>query len=639
DDTGGGSTPFKYRKVDPTIIKRTDNVQDTSPAIGTDDFKSGLVDYGKKLENAEAKSEAEEEKIKRLAESQQKVLDAEKYSFGWCKALLELEILKSNENKSNSKEVSISFGRVERDPDTQRTLILKYPNRYIPQFMEDLENIPLVLRTAKNAKSPKKVEIEVAGIRHNTLSAKLKDTFKVDDIDLNEVIEARIDVNNPIFLLDELQKEFNALGFAEDYNMRDNLCANIEFVFGPPGTGKTTHLADKIRELMDKPDDKKILVLTPTNKAADVLVNKIISRAENKSYLDWLLRFGTTDDKDVEKSGVFHDKTYNITSKRKNVTVTTIARFPYDFFMPLGKKISLREMKWDYIIIDEASMIMLAQILLPLYKKTPMQFIIAGDPFQIEPVTMIDLWKGENIYTLVGLNDFAKPNTHPHNYTVTKLMKQYRSLPAIGEIFSRFAYGGKLEHARADSKPSPLNINDWLEVQPLNIIKFPVEDYESIYRSRRLGGKSSYQIYSALFTFEFVRALRERIDKKISIGIISPYRAQADLIEKLFAPTKCDIQIGTIHTFQGDECDILIAVFNTPPTISNSPEMFLNRLNIINVAISRARDYLFIVMPDDKTNKIENLQLVKRVESLFANEGYGEFSARDIEESLFGKRN
>lgn len=155
-----------------------------------------------------------------------------------------------------------------------------------------------------------------------------------------------------------------------------------------------------------------------------------------------------------------------------------------------------------------------------------------------------------------------------------KMTTQYRSVPAIGEIFSRFAYDGILKHARADSERRPLNIDDWLEVQTLNIIKFPVEKYESIYRSRRLGGKSSYQIYFALFTFEFVKALRERIDKKISIGIISPYRAQADLIEKLFAPTKCDVQIETIHTFQGDECDILIAVFNLRQRFPRRPKCF-----------------------------------------------------------------
>lgn len=65
--------------------------------------------------------------------------------------------------------------------------------------------------------------------------------------------------------------------------------------------------------------------------------------------------------------------------------------------------------------------------------------------------------------------------------------------------------------------------------------------------------------------------------------------------EKL--PKAVDVQVGTIHGFQGDECDIVFAIFNTPPYISRSKNMFLNKRNIINVSISRARDYLFIVMP------------------------------------------
>lgn len=639
-------TPPSLRKLSAKKIQKVAPQQLTDKSTSaTDYFKPALVDYGKKLEKIKKDSDAEEEKIKRLEEIQQKILEAEKYSFSWCKALLELELINNNENNSNSKKICISFGRVEFDKDTQRTLILKYPSRYIPQFMEDLENIPLILRTTK---SEAKVVIEVVGVRHNTLSVKLKDFSKLKNTNLNDVIEARIEVTDPVFLLEELKNQFEALPFDNDYNLRDNLCKNIEFVFGPPGTGKTTHLAERIISLMSKPDNKKILVMTPTNKAADVLVNKIIDRAENKSYSDWLLRFGTTDNANVEKSGVFHDKTFNFLSKPKNVTITTIARFPYDFFMTDDKRIFLREINWDYIIIDEASMIMLAQILLPLYKKTPKYgFIIAGDPFQIEPVTTIDLWKGENIYTLVNLNSFKEPQTVPYKYNVTTLNTQYRSVPAIGNVFSKFAYDGILKHYRTPSSQRPLNIDDWLEIQTLNIIKFPVSKYESIYRSRQLNGKSSYQVYSALFTLEFIRAIKKRIeeknpDEKFSIGIISPYRAQADLIEKLFASIKCDVQIGTIHTFQGDECDILIAIFNTPPTISASPEMFLNRLNIINVAISRARDYLFIIMPDDNTDKIENLHLIKGnngLENLFANESYGEFAAQDIEELIFGEKN
>lgn len=56
-----------------------------------------------------------------------------------------MESINSGEANSNSKEVSISFARVEREEGTSRTLVLKHPNRYIPQFLEDLADIPLVL--------------------------------------------------------------------------------------------------------------------------------------------------------------------------------------------------------------------------------------------------------------------------------------------------------------------------------------------------------------------------------------------------------------------------------------------------------------------------------------------------------------
>ena len=614
--------------------------------IDADDFMPAAVDYKGRLSRAQAKLKSEEDEIKQLEELQEKVSACAKYSFGWFKTLLEMEILNSQKNNANSKEISISFARVEFEAGTQRTLILKYPNRYIPQFMEELENIPLVLHTATKEMS---VEIEVAAVRNNTLKVKLKDNSKLGNIKLADVTEATITANNPIFLLEELKNQFNALNLDDNFDMQKNLCENISFVFGPPGTGKTHTLAEKIIGLMSKSNKIKILVLTPTNKAADVIANKIIELDKNKNYREWLLRFGTTSDENIEQSSVFHDKTFDIDSASKNVTVTTIARFPYDFFIPQDKpKIFLSHILWDYIIIDEASMIPLVQILLPLYKRKPKEFIIGGDPFQIEPITAVSLWQKENIYTLVDLKSFTSPQTIK-NYSVETLKKQYRSIPAIGKIFSKFTYGGILDHNRKDYDQRPLNIDDWLEVKTLNIIKFPVSKYESIYRSRRLNGSSSYQIYSAIFTFEFVKEMSRRIEKnnpnkKFSVGIIAPYRAQADLIEKLFSTENhsdfVNIQVGTIHTFQGDECDILFAVFNTPPTISSSPEMFLNKQNIINVAISRAKDYLFIIMPDDNTDKIENLRLVKGVENLFAAEkNSGEFSAQDIENLIFGRKN
>lgn len=625
-----------------TQIKNNNYYNETVIDFDEDEYIKPSIDYSKKIEQAKQRSAIEINKIAQLEELQKQALDCEKYSFGWFKALLELEVLNSRENSINSREISISFAKVEREVGTSRTLILKHPNRNIPQFMEELSDIPLVLHYGEQSKT---VAVEVVNVKSYTLRAKLKTNAEIEGIDLSIINEACIQAKNPVFILEELYKHFLKLGFDNKFNMQKNLCENIDFVFGPPGTGKTTYIVKNILiPIMKKTENLKVLVLTPTNKASDVIINRIMEvMGENKSYKEWLIRFGITNDEIIEDSGVYCEKTFDIRILAKNVTVTTIARFPYDYFMPNGNtRLYISEMNWDYIVIDEASMIPLVNIIFPLYKKTPKKFIIAGDPFQIEPITSVDLWKNENIYTMVKLNSFSTPSTIPHKYHVQLLTTQYRSIPDIGEVFSKFTYDGVLKHNRTENSKRKLNIEE-ISIESLNLIKFPVSKYESIYRPKRLQGKSNYQVYSALFSFEFVKYLAIKLsfnNEIFKIGIIAPYKAQADLIDKLLAseslPKNIDVQVGTIHGFQGDECDIIIAVFNPPPKISNSKEMFLNNQNIINVSISRARDYLFIIMPDDKTENVDNLSLIKQVEHLCKmSDKYTENDAQNIEKLIF----
>ena len=72
--------------------------------------------------------------------------------------------------------------------------------------------------------------------------------------------------------------------------------------------------------------------------------------------------------------------------------------------------------------------------------------MIAGDPFQIEPISSIDLWKDQNIYKMVGLNDFKNVHTEPRDHEVVKFDTQNRSIPSVGEMFSKLTYGGMLKH-------------------------------------------------------------------------------------------------------------------------------------------------------------------------------------------------
>lgn len=631
-------------------ISNSPNIHDMidMDVVDSDEYIPKIVDYKRKIERAKSKRDAEMDLIEKMEELQQKAVETKRYTYGWFKALLELEALNSSENHGNSREVSISFGKVEQESSTIRTLILKHPTCYVPRFMEELADIPLILEFENETK---KLPIEVINIKSYTLRVKLKPNVDISNIDFLAIKEARITAQNPVFLLEELKKQFTRLDFDDDYNMQRNLCSNIDFIFGPPGTGKTTYLANEIIIPKMKQDkDIKILVLTPTNKAADVIVRKIQEVMENDdSYLKWLVRFGGTDDEEIERKGIFRDKVFDIRQLSRSVTVTTIDRFPYDFFMPNGERHYLRNQKCDYIIFDEASMIPLIKIIYPLYYKQPQKFIIAGDPFQIEPVVALDMWKGENIYSMIKLDSFAQPTTVPHNYDVKLLTTQYRSIPIIGEIFSKLTYDGILEHYRDNEIKSNLNLENFIEIKPLNIIKFPVSKYESIYRSKRLGGTTPYQVYSALFAYEFTIWISTIISKnntteKFRIGVIAAYKAQADLIDRLISavkiPNNISIQTGTIHGFQGDECEIIISVYNPPPSISDSKEMFLNKKNIINVSISRAKDYLFVIMPDDDTENVNNLFLIKQMEQYIKDsEMYMEYDSHSIEDIIFGNPN
>ena len=609
-----------------------------------DEYSRPPVDYAKKLEREEEKSARELDRIAYLRELQDKALKMEKYSYGWFKALLEMEELSSEESNLNSREVSIRFGRVALEAGTVRTLVLSQPSRGIPRFMEDLSNISLVLRMESGQK---RLGIEVASIRGYSLRVKLKSGAELDDIDLSSVKEASIDARNPSFLLKEWRTSFEGLSLRETDNLQEKLCKNIRFIFGPPGTGKTTYLANEILlPLMRGQEHFRVLVLTPTNKAADVLTARIMESASGDlSWREWLIRFGATHDETIEQSGTYREKTFDIRNLSRSVTITTIDRFPYDYFMAdSGERLTLDGLKWDYIVFDEASMIPLFKMIYPLYKKTPREFIIAGDPFQIGPVASVSLWKEETVYSLVKLDSFERPETLPHHYPVKTLTTQYRSVPEIGELFSRLAYGGILKHHRTSEERRDLGLEGVLNVEAVNVIKFPVSQYESIYRAKKLEN-SPYQIYSALFAYEFASFLAAHIhDAKKSehfhIGVITPYKAQADLIEKLLLSSEftdtVKVTAGTIHTFQGDECDILLTLFNPPPYISESKEMFLNRRNIINVSISRARDYLFMLMPDERTENVENLRIVRTVERLIKEQaGWSEYESVALEKIMF----
>ena len=92
----------------------------------------------------------------------------------------------------------------------------------------------------------------------------------------------------------------------------------------------------------------------------------------------------------------------------------------------------------------------------------------------------------------------------------------------------------------------------------------------------------------------------------VSIGIISPFRGQVDLISKALRQVltestirKHQIEVGTAHTFQGDERDVMILSWAVAENSFVQSLTFLQKPNLFNVAITRARKKLICFISRD----------------------------------------
>ena len=87
--------------------------------------------------------------------------------------------------------------------------------------------------------------------------------------------------------------------------------------------------------------------------------------------------------------------------------------------------------------------------------------------------------------------------------------------------------------------------------------------------------------------------------KAEKIGIIAPYNAQVDALQQqIGAP----IDIATVHKFQGREKDAIVM-----STVENQISDFVDDPNLLNVAVSRAKQKFCLVVTGNKQQKSDNI--------------------------------
>jgi len=251
---------------------------------------------------------------------------------------------------------------------------------------------------------------------------------------------------------------------------------------------------------------------------------------------------------------------------------------------------------FDVAIIDEASQCDIASCFPILFRAK--KAIIVGDDRQLPHLSFLEKAKEQSFLSKYNIPDkyhlmwrFRSNSlfdmTNYYSTASILLDEHFRSYPEIINFSSKSFYGGRIKPMKrkpvAESSVAPIE---------LVIVENAKVDLDST-KNMPEAEKIMEQVHEIILNNE------KEHKNPVSIGIISPFRGQVELIKKAVNQVftgetirKHDIEVGTAHTFQGDERDIILLSLTLAPNSHFQSIMFAQKPNLFNVAITRARKKL-----------------------------------------------
>ena len=260
----------------------------------------------------------------------------------------------------------------------------------------------------------------------------------------------------------------------------------------------------------------------------------------------------------------------------------------------IGKCLN-KDFKFDYLIIDEASQVDLITGALALYNAK--NAVIVGDRKQLPNVIPTDsLSKIEELskkYNIASNYDYVKQSfltsiIESLNYVNKVLLKEhYRCHPKIINFCNKKFYNNELVILTEDKGEE-----DVMKV------------YITVKGSHARGHYNQRQI--DIIDKEIMPELKQKLSVD-EIGIVSPYNEQKIRLQE--AINNENIQIDTVHKYQGREKDAIIIT-----TVNNQISEFIDDPKMLNVAITRSKRFLRLVVSRDICEKDGNINdLVKYI--------------------------
>ena len=283
---------------------------------------------------------------------------------------------------------------------------------------------------------------------------------------------------------------------------------------------------------------------------------------------------------------------YEKSNQRKLFTEEDLWKNPYELLQEypviLSTTFSSRDslnadVVYDYLIMDEASQVDIATGALAL--SCARNVVIVGDTKQLPNVVTEDIkGKANSIFDSYHLNEgyrFTKSFLQSileviPNVTQTLLREHYRCHPKIINFCNQKFYRGELIIMTEDKG----------EKDVLSVIKTVPGNHERNHYSQRQIDVIKNEIIPK-FNFD-----------KNETGIIAPYKNQV----KATANQVDGIDVDTVHKFQGKEKDNIII-----STVDDEISDFADDPYLINVAVSRAKKKLILVVTGNEQSKESNI--------------------------------
>ena len=250
--------------------------------------------------------------------------------------------------------------------------------------------------------------------------------------------------------------------------------------------------------------------------------------------------------------------------------------------------------KYDYIIMDESSQVDLITGVLAL--SVAKNAVIVGDLKQLPNVVTTEnqniikeiskKYKIDDNYDYLQHSFLESIKLTLKNAPKTLLKEHYRCHPKIIQFCNKKFYDNQLIIMTEDNGEEDV-----------------LKAYITNEGNHARGHLNQRQI--DVIKNEVLPELSEKTNTE-NIGIISPYRKQKAQIERTIEE---ELQIDTVHKFQGREEEAIIIT-----TVDNEISEFVDDPKMLNVAVTRAKKYLRLVVSNNENNENTNIgDLIKYI--------------------------